>query len=81
VVYLNTDIQAALEPAGWSEWTPGRTNSLETSYYAEFQSTGPGANPSARDPHSHQLTAQEAEKWSVKNFLARPDGWDPTKIK
>jgi len=81
VVYLNTDIQAALEPAGWSEWTPGRTTSLETSYYAEFQSTGPGANPSARDPHSHQLTAQEAEKWSVKNFLARPDGWDPTKIK
>jgi polygalacturonase len=81
VVFLNTDIQAPLEPAGWSEWHPGETHSLDTSYYAEFQSSGPGANPAARDPHSKQLTAQEAEKWRPKQFLYRPDHWDPTKIK
>ena len=81
VVYLNTDIEAQLEPAGWSEWHPGETHSLETSYYAEFQSTGPGANSAARDPHSHQLTAAEAEKWRAKNFLSGTDHWDPTKIK
>jgi polygalacturonase len=81
VVYLNTDIQAPLDPAGWSEWTPGKTHSLETAYYAEFESTGAGANPSARVPHSHQLTAADAEKWRAKNFFAGSDHWDPTKIK
>lgn len=81
VVFLNTDIEAPLEPAGWSEWHAGETRSLETSYYAEFQSTGPGANAAARDPHSHQLTAAEAERWRAKNFLAGSDHWDPTKIR
>jgi pectin methylesterase-like acyl-CoA thioesterase len=81
VVFLNTDIQAPLEPAGWSEWHPGETHSLETSYYAEFQSVGPGANPATRDPHSKQLTAAEAERWRVKRFLAGSDHWDPTKVR
>jgi polygalacturonase len=81
VVFLDTDIQASLEPAGWSEWHPGETHSLDTSYYAEFQSSGPGANPAARDPHSHQLTPPEAKKWRANEFLAGSDHWDPTKIR
>jgi pectin methylesterase-like acyl-CoA thioesterase len=81
VVYIETEIGAHIEPAGWREWAPGQTKSLETSYYAEFGSTGPGANPKARDPHSHQLTAEEAAQYETRRYLAGSDGWDPTKVK
>ncbi|MHB1023957.1 MAG: pectinesterase family protein [Acidobacteriaceae bacterium] len=79
VVYLHARIDANVIPAGWTEWPRFGKLSLPTTYYAEFQSTGPGANPSAREPYSHQLTAAEASKYSVAHFLAGSDGWNPLK--
>jgi hypothetical protein len=49
--------------------------------YAEFNSSGPGANAGARERWSKQLTAAEAKKYETKKFLAGTDGWDPTKVK
>jgi pectinesterase len=46
-------------------------------YYAEYNSTGPGANPTARASWSHQLTAGEAAQYHPRLFLARKDHWDP----
>ncbi|MGR4865096.1 pectinesterase family protein [Caulobacter sp. LARHSG274] len=77
VVFLRTRIDAALEPAGWREWTPGKTDTLSTATFAEFASTGAGANPQARDPHSRQLTAAQAKAWSREVFLRGADGWWP----
>jgi pectin methylesterase-like acyl-CoA thioesterase len=79
VVFLNTEMGAHIEPAGWREWHPGETHNLDTVFYAEYKSSGPGANPAARDPHSHQLTAAQAKQFETKIFLAGTDGWDPTK--
>ena len=58
-----------------------RRQRLETATYAEFNSTGPGANAKAREPDSKQLTAEEAKKYETKAYLAGADGWDPTKVK
>jgi polygalacturonase len=69
VVFLNTEMDASLEPAGWREWHPGETKSLETVYYAEYGSTGPGARMAERDPHMHKLTAEEAAKFDPKKWL------------
>jgi pectin methylesterase-like acyl-CoA thioesterase len=80
VVFLNTDIQANIDPAGWREWTPGETHKLETSFYAEFHSHGPGANGNHRDPHSKQLQKKDANRYSAKTFLAGSDHWDASKI-
>jgi pectinesterase len=77
VVFLNAQIDAPVIPTGWTEWLRFGKASLPTAYYAEYESTGPGANPGGRDPHSHQLTAAEAEQWSERRFLAGADGWDP----
>lgn len=74
VVYLHTDIEAPVLPAGWTEWPRFGKPSLLTAFYAEYDSTGPGANPQAREPYSHQLTTAEAEQWSPKTFLK---GWTP----
>jgi pectinesterase len=81
VIFMNTDIEAPIMPAGWSEWTSAPQPRLPTATYAEFHSTGPGANPSAREPLSKQLTAAEAKKYETKTYLAGADGWDPTKVK
>lgn len=42
--------------------------------YAEFNSTGPGANPSRRVWWSKQLGTQEAASWTRESVLR---GWDP----
>jgi pectinesterase len=77
VVFMRTRIDAPLNPAGWREWTPGETNTFSTATYLEFDSMGPGASPSTREPRSHQLTEKQAAKWSRKKFLAGSDGWRP----
>jgi pectinesterase len=77
VVFLHAEIDAPVVPAGWTEWLRFGVPSLPTAYYAEFHSTGPGANPSRRQPAAHQLTASQAEAWSPRRFLAGSDGWRP----
>lgn len=78
VVYLHTEMGNKIAPAGFREWHPGETHALETTYYAEFDSTGPGAHAGERDPHVRQLTPEEARKWEPATFLRGSDNWDPT---
>ena len=81
VVFLNTHMGPEIVPAGWLEWKHDDRDSLPTVFYAEYNSSGPGANPEARDPHSRQLTAVEAVRYSVKAWLGGEDGWNPEVIK
>ena len=74
-VYLNTDMSGVVTNVGWDNWNdPARERTVR---YAEFNSTGPGANPEARVPWSHQLTKAEAENYTVQKVLGGPDGWNP----
>lgn len=76
VVMLDCEMPEALAPAGWREWAPGQTDYLPLVTYAEYNSKGPGARPSQRDPHSKQLTATEAARYRLPALF--PD-WDPRK--
>ncbi len=69
VVFLHTWMGPQIAPAGWREWHPGATHSLETAWYAEYDSTGPGANPSAREPYSHRLTATQENRFTPAYFF------------
>ena len=75
VVYIHTELPANVVPEGFNLW--GRSNETPQAFYGEFKSTGPGANPAARAPWTHQLTATEAAQYAPKNFLAGKDHWDP----
>ncbi|KQV57955.1 pectin esterase [Caulobacter sp. Root343] len=77
VIFMRSRIEAALDPAGWREWTPGKTDTLSTATFAEYASTGPGASPTTREPRTKQLTAEQAKAWDRKIFLAGTDGWKP----
>jgi pectinesterase len=75
VVYINTKLPSDLRPAGWNNW--GKVSNEHTAFYAESNSTGPGANPTARVPWSHQLTAAQAKPFLPARFLRGHDRWNP----
>jgi pectinesterase len=75
VVYINTSLPADLNPAGWNNWNNPANE--KTAYYAESNSTGPGASPSTRVPWSHQLTPAEAQQYLPATFLRGADNWQP----
>jgi pectin methylesterase-like acyl-CoA thioesterase len=79
VVFLNTQMGEHIDPAGWREWHPGETHSIETVFYAEFNSSGPGARQAQRDPHTHFLTPEQATQYEPSVFLRGSDNWDPVK--
>lgn len=73
-VFIKTRMDAAIRPEGWHHWQPERE---KTAYFAEYGSTGKGANAEARVKWSHRLTENEAKAFSTENFLKGRDGWDP----
>jgi polygalacturonase len=77
VVYIDTEMGAHIDAAGWREWHPGETHSLDTAFYAEFGSTGPGAHPGERDPHAKILTKEDVKKFEPAAFLRGSDNWNP----
>ncbi len=77
VIYLHTEMDDKIDPAGWREWHPGDTHSLDTAFYAEFDSSGPGAHHDERDPHTHFLTPDQAKQYEPQVFLRGADNWNP----
>jgi pectinesterase len=79
-VYINTEMGAHIVPEGWNPWKGDSMfpDKERTTYYAEYNSTGPGANPTARVAWSKQLTEKEAKAYSISNILGGRDNWDPT---
>lgn len=73
-VFINTRMDAEIKPEGWNHWLPERE---KTAFFAEYRSSGPGANDSARAKWSRQLTEPEARKFATEEFLKGEDGWDP----
>jgi polygalacturonase len=80
VVYLNTEMGSHIVPAGWREWHPNETHSIETAFYAEYNSTGPGTPVGQRDPHTHLLTPEQARQFEPSVFLSGSDNWNPVHI-
>lgn len=74
VTYINCWMDKHIIPEGWNNWR--NPNNELTARYAEYKSTGPGANPQARVKWSKQLTNEEVKKYTIKNILG---DWDPEK--
>ncbi|KAI0823154.1 carbohydrate esterase family 8 protein [Trametes gibbosa] len=72
-VYLHTFMDESVEPVGWTPFDSARPVIMNTTFYAEYRSYGPGGNTSARIPLEHVLTDEEAREFTVeKVFLERP---------
>ena len=79
IVYIHTELPAELNPAGWNNWNSPANE--KTAWYAESNSTGPGAvtstSPSSRIPWSHQLTPTQTKPFLPATFLRGSDHWNP----
>ena len=76
VTYLNCELGGHIKPEGWNNWR-NPTNEL-TARYAEYNSSGPGANPDKRFKWTKQLTDDEAKNYTIEKILGGADNWNPT---
>jgi len=76
VTYVGCWMDKHIIPEGWNNWRNPANET--TARYAEYHSSGPGANPDARVKWSRQLSDEEVKKFTIKNILG---DWDPEKNK
>ena len=74
-IFLNTQMSEVIRPEGWHNWK--KPEAEKSARYAEFNSTGPGANPDARVKWARQLSDAEAIALTSEKVLAGPDHWTP----
>jgi pectinesterase len=72
VAYLNCWMDKHIIPEGWNNWRNPANEA--TARYAEYRSSGPGANTGARVKWAIMLTDEEAKKYTIKNILGE---WNP----
>src|SRR5262249_26814121 len=77
-IFLNTEMSEVVRPAGWDNWRKPKAET--TTYYAEFNNTGPGATPAERAPWAKKLTAAEADNYTLESVLGGADGWNPLRV-
>lgn len=72
-VFINCFLGKHIKPQGWHNW--GDPDKEKTAFFAEYKSYGPGAAPEKRVVWSHQLTDEEALKYTPENILSGEDNW------
>lgn len=73
-VYIGCEMNSTIKPEGWHNWN--KPEAEKTTFYAEFNSKGAGANAVNRVSWSHQLTKQERKKYTTDNILKGKDNWN-----
>ncbi|HLP78476.1 MAG TPA: pectinesterase family protein [Candidatus Paceibacterota bacterium] len=74
-VFMNTEMSEVVRPEGWHNWK--KPEAEKTARYAEFNNSGPGADPKSRVPWIKQLIADEAKMLTPANVLGGSDSWNP----
>jgi pectin methylesterase-like acyl-CoA thioesterase len=70
--YVGTTLGAHIMPLGW---VPMGTNDLTLARFAEYQTTGPGADASRRADGSKQLTPAQADSITIATLFG---SWTPS---
>lgn len=66
-VFLNCNMGAHIKPEGWHNWN--KPEAEKNAFYAEYNCSGKGYTPNKRVGWSHQLTKQEAKKYTPEQCL------------
>jgi pectinesterase len=76
-VFIRCEMGEHIRPEGWHNWD--NPDNEKTARYAEYRSSGPGANPQSRVAWSRQLSRKEVRRYTVERVFARHDGWSPAR--
>ncbi|MES2653167.1 MAG: pectinesterase family protein [Bacteroidota bacterium] len=71
-VFINCELGKMIKPEGWNNW--GKESNEKTAFYAEYKSTGPGANAKSRVAWSHQLNEVSVKEYTLEKIF---NGWNP----
>ncbi|CAG7975160.1 unnamed protein product [Penicillium salamii] len=68
VVYMNSYLDQHINPIGWHVWS---TSTPQTDYvtFGEFNNTGPGSWSSSRASFATNLTATQADAYTLSNWV------------
>lgn len=72
-VFIRCDMGKHILPEGWDNWN--KKHAEKTVFYAEYQSSGLGANPQKRASFSTQLKSLEG--YTIEEIMRGNDGWNP----
>lgn len=71
-VFIRCKLGKHILPVGWHNWD--NVANEQTAYFAEFKSSGEGANVNDRVSWSHQLSELEASRYTIPNIFRN---WNP----
>lgn len=74
-VFINCILDAHIKSEGWHNWN--KEDAEKQSFFAEYNSTGDGADIIQRTSFSHQLTSEEAISYQRQMVLNGDDRWTP----
>lgn len=66
-VYINCEMGAHIKPEGWENWS--KPEAEKKAFYAEYNCSGEGFQPTKRVKWAHQLMKKEASQYSIENIL------------
>lgn len=76
-VYIDCELNSTIKPEGWHNWN--KPDAEKTTFYAESNSKGAGADISKRVSWSHQLTKEQKKEYTTDNILKGKDNWNVKK--
>jgi len=66
-VFINCEMGNQIKPEGWENWS--KPEAEKKAFYAEYNCSGEGFQPSKRVKWSHQLSKKEAAQYSTETIL------------
>lgn len=76
VVFINCEMGAHIRAKGWHNW--GKPEREKTTFYAEYNCTGPGASQDGRVAWCHSLKKKEVSAYKIDHIFAFSSAWKVT---
>ncbi|MVM28900.1 pectin esterase [Spirosoma sp. HMF4905] len=74
-IFIRTNMGSHILPVGWDNWD--NADNEKTVLYAEYGSAGPGGSTTQRASWSKQLTAKEAQHYTLSTIFSGQTAWLP----
>lgn len=73
-IFINCYLDKHIKPEGWHNW--GKPNAEQTTFYAEYNSVGPGKSDNRVD-WAKKISQKESKLYTLGNVVKGDDNWDP----